>query len=254
MEVAGGIQKDRVNGQLSFFEKFEDEEKFKKTFQDIPNIPEWPENQLLACEKELLGFYITSHPLARLEKILRTYSTCSTTDLRKRSDGEEVLLGGILSKVKFTTTRKTGEKMAIVTLEDLDGTVETLVFPSTFAKAANLVKQDAIVFVKGRVSLREEEPKILASEIAPLEAVRMKYTRTVIIDLLTAGLETLTLDRLKKVLSRYPGSIPVYLNFKKPDGERTLVSIAKNFSVEPHEGLVRDIEKLFGADVVNFRT
>jgi DNA polymerase-3 subunit alpha len=254
LEVAGGIQKDRVNGQLSFFDKFEDEENFKKTFQDIPNIPEWPENQLLAHEKELLGFYITNHPLARFEKILNTYSTCSTTDLRNRSDGEELLMGGILSKVKFTTTRKTNEKMAIVTLEDLEGTVETLVFPSTFARCANLVKQDAIVFVKGRISLREEEPKIIASEIAALETVKMKYTKSVIIDLLTAGLEAATLDRLKKVLSRYPGRVPVYLNFTKPDGGRTLVSIAKNFSIEPHEGLIRDVEKLFGRDVVNFRT
>ncbi|MDD5422859.1 MAG: DNA polymerase III subunit alpha, partial [Candidatus Omnitrophica bacterium] len=72
LEVAGGIQKDRSNGQLSFFDKFEDEENFKKTYQEIPNIPEWPENQLLAYEKEMLGFYVTNHPLARFEKILRT--------------------------------------------------------------------------------------------------------------------------------------------------------------------------------------
>jgi len=254
LEVAGGIQKDRVNGQLSFFDKFEDEENFKKTFQDIPNIPEWPENQLLAYEKELLGFYITNHPLARFEKVLRAYSTCRTTDLRGRGDGEELLLGGILAKVKFTTTRKTNEKMAIVTLEDLDGSVEVLIFPSVFSTAANLVKQDAIVFVKGRISLREEEPKIIANEVAALDAVRMKYTKSVMIDLLTAGLEAVMLDRLKKVLSRYPGKVPVYLNFTKPDGGRTVVSITRNFSVEPHEGLMRDIEKLFGRDVVNFRT
>lgn len=254
LEVAGGIQKDRMKGQFSFFDKFEDEENFKKTFQEIPNIPEWPENQLLAHEKELLGFYITNHPLARFEKMLDVYSTCSTVDLRNRSDGEELILGGILSKVKFTTTRKTKEKMAIVTLEDLEGTVEVLVFPITFQKAANLIKQDAIVFVKGRVSLREEEPKIIAGEVAALDTVRMKYTRSVIIDLLTAGLEAMTLDRLKKVLSRYPGRIPVYLNFTKPDGGRTLVSIARNFSVEPHEGMIRDIEKIFGRDVVNFKT
>ena len=65
LEVAGGVQKDRANGQLSFFDKFEDQENFKKTYQDIPNIPEWPENQLLAHEKEMLGFYITNHPPSR---------------------------------------------------------------------------------------------------------------------------------------------------------------------------------------------
>ncbi len=253
LEVAGSVQKDRMNGQFSFFDTFEDEEKFKKTFQDIPNIPEWPENQLLAYEKELLGFYITKHPLTRFEKLLRTYSTCTTTELRNRKDGDEVLVGGIISKAKFTTTRKTNEKMAIVTLEDLDGVVDVLVFPTTFSKAAGLVKQDAIIFVKGRVNLREEEPKIVANEISALDSVKMKYTKMVVVDLVTAGLETLTLEKLKKILSRYPGKVPVYLNFVKPDGKRTTVSIGKSYSVEPHEGLARDVEKVFGQNVVNFR-
>ena len=163
-------------------------------------------------------------------------------------------MGGIISKVKFTTTRRTNEKMAIVTLEDLDGVVEALVFPTTFSKYGGLVKQDAIVFVKGRMNLREEEPKIVVNEIAALESVKMKYTKTIMISLLTAGLETSALDKLKRVLSRYPGSVPVYLNFAKPDGNRTVVSIGRNFAIEPHEGLVRDIEKIFGQDVVNFRT
>ncbi len=253
LEVAGGSQKDRLAGQLSFFEKFEDQESFKKTYQDIPNIPEWPESQLLTSEKEMLGFYITKHPLARFEKVLKTYSTCSTTELRLRKDGDEVLIGGIISKAKFTTTRKTNEKMAIVSLEDLGGTVEVLVFPSTFQKSAELVKQDAIVFVKGRVNMREEEPKIAANEITALETVRAKYTKTMVLDLVTAGLEAHALDKLKKVITRYPGRVPIYLNFMKPDGNRTIVSIGKTFAVEPHEGLVRDIEKIFGRDVVNFR-
>src|SRR3990167_6523063 len=102
-----------------------------------------------------------------------------STQLRNLHDGDEVLLGGIISKAKFTTTRKTNEKMAIVTLEDLNGVVDCLVFPSTFAKCGGLIKQDAIIFIKGRVSLREEEPKIVASEIVTLDSVRAKYTKAV---------------------------------------------------------------------------
>jgi len=252
LEVAGGIQKDRMNGQFSFFDKFEDQENFKKTFQEIPNIPEWPENQLLANEKEMLGFYITKHPLARFEKLLRTFSTCATTNLRTLKDGDEILLGGIISKAKFTTTRKTNEKMAIVTLEDLDSVVEVLVFPSTFAKSAGLIKQDAMIFVKGRANLREENPKIVANEITALEAVKTKYTKSILIELVMAGLEKAALENLKKVLSRYPGQVPVYLNFVKPDGKRATVSVGNALSVEPHEGLIRDIEKIFGVGVVNF--
>ncbi len=254
MDVASGAQKDRMNGQLSFFPSFEDEENFKKTYQEIPNIPEWPENQLLAYEKEMIGFYITKHPLASFEKVMRTYSTCSTADLRARRDGEEVMLGGIIAKAKFTVTRRTSEKMAIVTLEDLHGTVEILVFPVTFAKVGPLIKQDAIVFVKGRLSLREDEPKIVANEIAALESVRLKYTKAIVIELMTAGLEPSALEKLKKVLSRYPGGIPAYLRFVKPGGDKTVVAMGNNYYIEPHEGLVRDIEKIFGRDVVSFRT
>ena len=144
--------------------------------------------------------------------------------------------------------------MAIVTLEDLQGVVEVLVFPATFSKAAPLVKQDAIVFVKGRVNMREEEPKLVANEIVALDSVRMKYTKSIIVELVTAGLDTATLEKLKKVLSRYPGRVPVYLKFLKTDGKGTIVSIGNTLSVEPHEGLVRDIEKIFGRDVVSFKT
>jgi DNA polymerase-3 subunit alpha len=253
LEAAGESHKDRLNGQLSFFDKFEDQENFKKTFQDIPNIPEWPENQLLAYEKEMIGFYITKHPLARFEKMLNTYSTCNTTQLRNMHDGDEVLIGGIISKIKLTTTRKTNEKMAIMTLEDLHGTVESLVFPSTFSKCAGLIKQDQMVFVKGRLSLREEEPKIVAAEVVTLDSVRSKYTKAITVNVLTAGLEKNSLETLKKIFSRYPGRIPVYLNFVKPDGKRTTVATGRDLLVEPHEGLVRDIEKVLGRDVVNFK-
>ncbi|MBI5124344.1 MAG: DNA polymerase III subunit alpha [Candidatus Omnitrophica bacterium] len=253
LEAAGDVHKDRLNGQLSFFERFEDQENFKKTFHDIPNIPEWPENQLLAYEKEMIGFYITRHPLARFEKMLNTYSTCGTTEMKNLHDGDEVLIGGIISKAKFTTTRKTNEKMAIITLEDLKGVVEVLVFPSTFAKCGSLIKQDAIVFVKGRVNAREEEAKIVANEVVTLDSVRAKYTKAITVNVITAGLEKHSLENLKKILSRYPGRVPVYLNFVKPDGKGTTVATGRNLLVEPHEGLIRDIEKILGRDVVNFK-
>jgi DNA polymerase-3 subunit alpha len=252
MEVAGGVQKDRMVGQLSFFDRFEDQENFKKTVQEIPNIPEWPENQLLANEKEMLGFYITKHPLARFEKMLRNFSTCPSTKLSGLKDGDEVLLGGIITKAKYTVTRRTNEKMAIISLEDLDGVVEVLVFPKTYVKAAEVVKPDAMIFVKGRVSLREETPKIVADEIAALESVRQKYTKAILIDLVMAGLEKSALDNLKRVLTRYPGRVPVYINFIKPDGKRATVAIDRGMTVDPHDGLVKDIEKIFGTNVVSF--
>jgi DNA polymerase-3 subunit alpha len=252
MDTAGDVQKDRMAGQLSFFGTFEEQDKFKKTVQEIPNIPEWPESQLLTNEKEMLGFYITKHPLARFEKMLKTFSTCPTTKLAALKDGAEVVIGGIITKAKFTVTKKTGEKMAIVTLEDLDGTVEVLVFPKTYVKAAEIVKPDAMIFIKGTANLRENTPKIIANEISALEAVRQKYTKAILIKIVMAGLEKTALEHLKRVLARYPGSIPVYLNFIKPDGKNSTVAIDKGMAVDPHEGLVKDIEKIFGHDVVTY--
>ena len=194
LEVAGGIQKDRLNGQLSFFDTFEDQKAFRQSFQEIPDIPEWPEHQLLSYEKQLLSFYVTKHPLARYEKILVNYATCSTMELADFRDGDEMFLGGIINKAKITVTKKSGEKMAIVKLEDLAGVVEVLVFPSAFQKVGGLVRPDAIVFFKGRLSRREEEPRLIASDIIPIEEVKAKYTRSVNIDLISTGLEEKTLD------------------------------------------------------------
>ena len=111
-----------------------------------------------------------------------------------------------------------------------------------------------MVFIKGRLNLREEEPKIIVNEISTLESVRTKYTKALSIELVIAGLEKSLLENLKKILSRYPGHVPVYLDFTKPDGKHTIISVGKALAVEPHEGLVKDIEKIVGRDVVSFKT
>ena len=253
MEVAGGIQKDRLKGQLSFFDAFEDQKAFKNTFQEIPNIPEWPENQLLSYEKQMLGFYITKHPLARYEKLIKNYATCGTMELMNLHDGDQVFLGGIINKVKFTMTKKTGEKMAIVKLEDLNGIIEVLVFPSAFQRVGGLIRDDAIIFVKGRISLREQEPKLIADDIVPLEEVKKKYTRAISINIVSAGLEKNTLDSVKGILSHYRGTIPVFLSIVTPDEKKIDIRASDDLRVKPDDKLVRDLEGLLGEGAVTLR-
>ncbi|MFH1753847.1 MAG: DNA polymerase III subunit alpha [Candidatus Omnitrophota bacterium] len=253
MEVAGGIQKDRMKGQLSFFDTFEDQKGFKETFQDIPNIPEWPENQLLAYEKQLLGFYVTKHPLTRYEKLLKTYSTCGTTELAGLRDGDEAFVGGIINKVKFTVTKRTGEKMAIVKLEDLKGMVEVLVFPSTFQKIGGLIKDDAIIFVKGRISLREQDPKIMADDIIPLDEVKKRYTKSVAINVMSAGLEKNTLNTIKGILANHRGPIPVYVTITTPSDRKVDIQASDDLRVQPTDEMIKDIEDLLGEGAVSLR-
>ena len=248
------MQKDKLNGQFSFFDTFNMQKSFQKTFQEVPDIPEWPENQLLSYEKEMLGFYITNHPLTSFKKLLKNYSSFSISQLGNLRDGDKVHLGGIMSKVKVTTTRKTGEKMAIVNLEDLTGTVGTLVFPRAFQKFSNLVRVDSMVFITGRLNLREEEPKLVADEIIPLEEVKSKFTKAMLIRLKTPGLEKSTLGALKSVLSRHKGKVPVLLSFREPDGKMVSVSTGRDYFVKLDGLLLEEIENLCGLGSVGFKT
>jgi DNA polymerase-3 subunit alpha len=246
MEVAGGIQKDRVNGQLSFFDTFEDQDNFKKSFQEIPDIKEWPENQLLSFEKALLGFYITKHPLTRYEKILKLYGKTDTMGLSNFRDGDIVFIGGILNRVKLTTTKKTGERMAIARLEDLSGIVEVLVFPKAYTAIGRYFKADNMIFIKARVSLREEEPKLIAEDAMPLEDVQEKMTKSISITLITTGLNKKTLESLKFILSSHKGETPAYIGFKTPENKKVTLAAGSDFCVQPSIELINELEELLG--------
>ena len=251
LDVAGVLQKDRLNGQFSLFDDFEADDKFKAHFQQVPQIKEWPESQLLAFEKELLGFYISSHPLARYEKSLKLYASSTTQTLGQLHDGDEASIGGIITKAKYTFTKRNNEKMAILRLEDLKGTVEVLVFPRTFKDAEKNIAEDAIVFIKGRVNLREDTPKIMAEEILPLEAARNKYTQALSIELITTALEKETLSKLNDILKKHRGQTPVYINFTTPDKKKVQMAAGKDLSVLPTDTLITEIEALIGDGAVS---
>ncbi len=250
LEISGGIQKDRGSGQLSFFDTLETSDGFKNTFQDIPKIKEWPDSQKLSLEKEMLGFYITGHPLMKYQKLLRNFANSTTSSLTINRDGQEIYLGGVINKLKSTFTKKMNEKMAFLTLEDLEGSVEILVFPSVFKETIQHLKPNAVIFVRGRLSLRDDQPKIVANEIVPIEEVPQKYTSSVTIDLFTAGLEGKTLKDLKEILSSFPGDVPVKFNFTTAENQEVLLVAGKELSIKVNNEVINEIEKLTGAGTV----
>jgi len=250
LDVADILQKDRDSGQLSFFDTFESNDTFKKEFQQVPDIKEWPQSQRLSFEKELLGFYITGHPLGIHEKALKMLTKYNTSNLGELKDGQEVSIGGIISKAKFTFTKRTGEKMAIVVLEDLKGTVEVLVFPRTFKQVGQHILADAIVFIKGTINLHEDTPKIIANEVLPLDEARKKYVHAMSIKLYTTGLEKKTLQQLNDILKKHKGSVPVYLNFTTQDKRRLQLSTGRDMLILPDDTLVEEVEALLGQGCV----
>ncbi len=254
MEAAQGFQKDRQNGQFSFFDRTRENRTFKKNLYEVPDIPEWPENQLLSYEKQMLGFYTSGHPLARYSATLKNYATHSTQDLIHLQEGENISIGGIINKLKIITTKK-NERMAIVSLEDLDGFVEVLVFPKVFSRCSKTVKMNSTIFIKGRINLRDRdrEPKIVAEELIPLSEVQKRYTASVIINLFTTGLETEVLAKLKGILSRHRGQVPVYLGFLSPDNQQVRLELNPEYYTQPTEELVSEIETALGEGVVTLK-
>lgn len=253
LSMAGEIQKDRESGQISFFGSFEKDQSFHKNFQNIPSIPEWTESELLLNEKEMLGFYVTGHPLTRYQRELKSYSTVSTATIGKRRDGEEVVIGGLVSKLKFTQTKRTNEKMAIVTLEDLEGAIDLLVFPKTFKDYGQHLVKDSILFFKGNVDKKEQDPKLLANEIVPITEVHKKFTRSIHVRLLASGLQESTMKDLQEVLAKHPGNIPVYLEFVDQNNARSQMLVDRSLFVRPDENLVSSLQQLAGPEAVSLK-
>ena len=136
--------------------------------------------------------------------------------------------------------------MAILILEDLKGTVEVLVFPRSFKETGKNISEDAIVFIKGSINLREDTPKIIADEILPLDEARKKYIQALSIRLYATGLEKKTLQQLNEILKKYKGNIPVYLDFTTKEKHQLQLSTGKDISVLPTDELIEEVEALLG--------
>ena len=254
--VAGEVQKGRLSGQRSFFDLGGAESAgfSQKSSNDIPKIAEWPDNEKLLYEKEMLGFYVTGHPLSRYEKELKSYSTVSVGTLVQRKDGEEVVIGGLVSKLKFTQTKRTNEKMAIVTLEDLEGTLDLLVFPKTFKDFGQHLVKDAILFFKGNLDKKEQDPKLLVSEITPVANIHGKLTRSIHVRLAAEGLADTRLKELQTILSQHPGQIPVYLEFLDAEKGNSQLLVDRSLFVKPNEKLVDSLQEALGKEAIFLRT
>ncbi len=255
LEMGSQLQKDRQGGQLSFFEAFGAQEGgFKDNFQEVPEMAEWPDNQLLAFERELLGFYVTGHPLLRYERFLQVYTSRTADNLANCGNQDEVTVGGIIDKIKEITTKRSGEKMAFLTLTDLTGAAEVVVFPDVFKRLSKYIKKDAIVFVNGRISLRDEQPKVIANDIVPLKDVPARYTQSIWINLFTDALGEQKLHKLHDILSSSSGSTPVYLNFVTPQGRKIPVDMPSDIRIYPSEELILQLENLVGNEAVRIKT
>lgn len=259
MDSISNEKKRNIDGQISLFGL--GEETLKAPEVNYPNIKEFAKNNILAMEKEMTGLYLSGHPL---DEYVQSLKVCTSISIDKifRShealmegveeegliqDNDRVILGGIISAVNQKVTRN-NSIMAFIKLEDLGGVIEVVVFPKTLDKVRNLILQDAMVVIKGRVSIKEDEdPKLLCESIEPLEKVN---SSKLYIKVENIGKAKELRPVLQNVIENYKGDIPVFIftandkkNYRMPremwfNGEIEVVNELRNIFGEENIKLI----------------
>ncbi len=251
MEIGQRLQRELESGQDSLFGTKEILSVGGNGYGDLPNVEEWDEKTLLSYEKEALGFYVTGHPLARYSDSIKRFATCETAGLVERTDKEQVRVCGIVSGIKELITKK-GDRMAFITLEDLSGSVEIIVFPEVYSAAMGLLKGEDPLLVSGELDVGEEACKILATEVALLRDVKETLAKLVHIRLTTPGLDEIQMRQLKGIVQRYRGNCEVQLHITIPNRSETIITLPDQLKMSATDEAMAAAEGLFGYNVMNF--
>ncbi|HTV76026.1 MAG TPA: OB-fold nucleic acid binding domain-containing protein, partial [Candidatus Baltobacteraceae bacterium] len=243
---AAGIQADKQKGQSSLFGTLE--EKAPPMPEAISNLPEWPQHELLAHEKELLGFYVTGHPLTPFAPILEKYALANTAKLSELPNRSLTRIGGLIAAVQHGVSKKSGKPYSMVTLEDLEGSVQILCMNENYDKFRSLLETNRAILVVGEVNTGDDRPKIFPQEIMPLEDAPKKFTKQVHLRLHTAHLKPEDLDAARELAAAHPGKCPLLLCFMKPDGEVVFVDTNERFSVTPSLKFQHEADARFGEE------
>jgi DNA polymerase-3 subunit alpha len=242
MNYGQTIQEDKKRGQTSLFDLGGETKVIP--VPKMADVPEWPISEILSKEKEMLGFYVSGHPLTKYEEELKTFVTRDTQSLEEAKDGEEVYIGGVITHVKTSIDRKK-KQMAFATLEDFVGTVEVVIFSDCYEKSRRIIRSDSMVLVKGRASTKEgEKAKVVISDIIGLSKSYQELKPPLHILLFSAGTSEDVVSPLKEILSAHPGKSPVILHVRTDDQE--LKMKLKNESVEVSKELLEKLKGLIG--------
>jgi DNA polymerase-3 subunit alpha len=243
---AAAIIQDRQRGQDTLFGKLEERAGDKP--EPEKQLPEWPQHELLAHERELLGFYVTGHPLTPFVPILEKYALHTTAQLAALANHTMTRIGGLVTEAQKGLSKKTGKPYAMVTLEDLDGSVQILLLNDHYEKFIHLVTPNAALLVTGEVNRSEDKSKIFPQEIVPLQDAPLLYTKQVHLRLQTAHLTPADLDAVRALSGAYPGNCPLFLCLKWPGGEVVFIEAHQNYSVKPSAALQQAVDEKFGED------
>jgi DNA polymerase-3 subunit alpha len=237
------LQKEKADPQISLFDLKADQ--FAINLPNMSEIDEWDEKQLLAFEKESLGFYITGHPLSEYEDILEKFANTNSSTLKEQNDGDAVRIGGMIRSTKIIKTKK-GDLMAFVTLEDLHGSVEIIVFSTLYAKVYDLLTDDSAILVRGHLQKDENSVKILADTLIPMDKAEETWSTSIHFNLDITRTDKALLEQLKGIFSRYPGSCRGYVHLLDPEKTETIIALSDATKLKAGSSLIREVNRLLG--------
>src|SRR3989475_3023744 len=256
LETGQRQQREKAEGQASFFDLLPTPVAAPKA-EPIALVAEWDSDQRLEFEKEVLGFYISGHPLARYASMVESFGITSTSEIAAKSAGARVLLFGQVAALKETAT-KSGSRMAFVTLEDMVGTVEITVFPEPFKAAAEHLRGRQPVLVRGRIDDADKGRVVLADDIRPLEAVLAADGRGAVksssepnavrVRIRPAGDPRESIAALRTICGNHPGPVPVFVHLLLPAQE--VVVRTRGLAVDAAPDLVAELNERFGDGAV----
>jgi len=213
---------------------------------------EFEKDQLLNYEKEMLGLYVSDHPLLGLEELLKVQTNGSLAELAEKRDGSTLWVGGIVTKISRITTRK-GDIMLFLSIEDLEGSAEVVVFPTLYQKYRELCEEDRVLRIKGRLDLKEDDKKIIAQEIQLLDPNFVEQRNAPLyIRLPAESFSKQLIGDLKNILQMHQGACPVFLQLREGSKVTTL-KLGADFKIKPQSGLFAELKALLGEDAVSLQ-
>jgi DNA polymerase-3 subunit alpha len=256
IEYGGSFQKDRLSGQVSLFDNLfgSDDQSIAQIIPEppLPQVEPWPYNVLLQKEKEILGFYVSGHPLDRYYDEVKGFSTVSLNQeaLAEVKHDAAVTIGGMITSLK-THNQRDGRQMAFLELEEFEGSIELLIFGDAYEKFKHLLAVDAMVLVHGQISKREgeEKPKLRVDNCMSLSEAREKLTKSLHIRVSTPGLEKDFVQDIFKQCSAVKGECTVILHIATSERNEYKIK-AKNIKVLPDPEMIKQLREKVGKDNV----
>ena len=248
MQLGSIANKDRRKGQKSLFDIGSDMDAVGKGDLGTEiDVERWSEKETRQAEKESLGFYLSSHPLHAYKEKIKRLSTVSSSEISEHADGEEVIIGGIITNLRPSTTKR-GDPMMYITLEDMKGATECVVFNKEMKAYQSLLNIDEVVFVKGQIGFQSTAPSLRIKEIIAEKDAFKRLVKCITIRFEPSQYEETKLMQLKEIIKKHSGTCPLFFEISTPEQTSTVIRVSSQYFVSVTDPFLSSIRELFGQE------